>query len=323
MRSCHRTIGTLLIASIALAWGTAPETPPTIFYLESGEEVQAKPSAINGIILVVEAYGRERKLPLSQIVAVKTGGELSNGPFDGPRLREIFGLPAPIVTPAPVRSLHRTDTAGATLSEPSGSGPGTETVPAAAAAGPSGSADSGESHYGPEYIVYGQVVHSSFAFGPPGQFGTPSSTMTKVFTRCVTKDGKENCGQACWIGLLGEDLSSALGEVPEARAIADRIKTTTTIQALSLVATPVFLFSAVSTANGPRDDYGKVHTHIGPAAFICFTLTGVAFANYAGWNIYEGYLARKAIRVYNEKMRIKVSAGPAPDGAAFAAEIRF
>jgi hypothetical protein len=64
-----------------------------------------------------------------------------------------------------------------------------------------------------------------------------------------------------------------------------------------------------------------VHTRIGPASIILFGLTGAAFANYVGWNVYEGYLARKAIRIYNEKIGIKVSA--APGGAFFATDIGF
>lgn len=294
MRLSLRTLSILFIFSIAPSWEAAPEIPPAIFYLASGEEIQAKPSAMNGNILLVVTDNRERKIALSQIVAVKAGGELTNGPFEASRIREILGLPAPSEAPDP----------------PSPSAP-------------SVAADSGESGYGPEYYEYGQTFSPSYLTAMPGQPPRSSGTVTKVFRSCVSKEGLAKCGPPIWIGLFGENLSTALAKVPEAQATAERIKTTTAIQGLALVSLPFFFVPAISLANGPTDEYGKVHTHIGPASIILFALTGTAFANYVGWNIYEGHIARKAIRIYDEKMGIKLSAGPTPSGGAFAAEIGF
>ena len=136
--------------------------------------------------------------------------------------------------------------------------------------------------------------------------------MTTHFSRCATS-AAESCGPDSWIGFTGEELQAAVAPVPEAKAIADRIKITTLVQALSLVATPIFLFSAVTMANGPTDQYGRVTTHVGPVATTLFVLTGVSIANYIGWSIYEKSVARKAIRVYNASLGVDDRGGGSID----------
>jgi hypothetical protein len=255
----------------------------TVVHLENGNDQSGDITGVDANSIELTDSGKARKIPIRFMAGLDTNGTLVNGPFDAASLRALAGLPAEDPIPAP---------AGAPIAQ-------TESE-----------------RQKPPYLRYGVVIHQGMmtyipGSGPGGVGGMwtgGGGSMTTQFSRCPLPD-LESCGPGSWIGFTGEDLQAAVAPVPEARAIADRIKITTLVQAVSLVATPIFLFSAVSAANGPRDEYGRVSSHVGPGAMTLFVLTGASFANYIGWNIYEKSVARKAIRVYNASLGLDDRAG--------------
>ena len=245
----------------------------TILHLENGDEVPGEISRVDANLVEVAKPEGARNIPLRFIVAVDKDGKLINGPFSANALRTLAGIPLDDAgTPA----------AGAT------------TIRA-----------SGRDRETPEYLKYGVTYHPghmTFNPGPPGTGGSWSGgggSMTTHYSICRSMNGEESCGGDNWIGFTGENLQSSVAAVPEAKRVADRIKLSTGIQILAVAAMPVFLFSAISMANGPKDENGHVQTHVGPGAMTLFILTGASFANYVGWSIYEKTVARKAIRFYN------------------------
>lgn len=243
-------------------------------HLENGDEVPGKISRVDGTIVEVAKPEGARNIPLRFIVAVDKDGELINGPFTANELRTLAGIPQ--------------DDAG---------------MPAA---GATMIRASGRDRETPEYLKYGVTYHPghmTFNPGPPGTGGSWSGggggSMTTHFSICRSVNGEESCGGDNWIGFTGENLQSWVAGVPEAKRVADRIKFTTGMQILAAVSVPVFLFSGVGLANGPKDENGHVDTHVGPGAMTLFILTGVSITNYIGWGIYEKTVAKKAIRLYN------------------------
>ncbi len=64
-----------------------------------------------------------------------------------------------------------------------------------------------------------------------------SPAVIKTFTNCYYYEERtESCGQATWIGIVGDELETAVGKIPEAKSVAHGIQFTTAMQAVSLVA---------------------------------------------------------------------------------------
>jgi hypothetical protein len=269
-----------LLPLLALLAGSALSR--TLVHLENGDERAGEITRVDANSIELTDAGKAGRIPIRFIVGLDTNGKLVNGPFDAASLRALAGLPPE--EPAQAAT-------GAAVAQPE---PEREKLP---------------------YLRYGVAIRQGImtyipGSGPAGAGGmwTGGGSVTAHFSRCSTPDSG-SCGPDSWIGFTGEDLQAAVAPVPEAKAIADRIKITTLVQALSLAATPIFLAGAVSLANGPKDEYGRVSTHVGPGAMTLFVLTGASFANYIGWNIYEKSVARKAIRVYNASLGVDDKGG--------------
>lgn len=245
----------------------------TILHLENGDEVPGEISRVDANIVEVAKPEGARNIPLRFIVAVDKDGKLTNGPFSANELRTLAGIP--------------------------------QDDPGTPAAGATAIRASGRDSETPQYLKYGVTYHPGHmtfhpSAGPTGGYWTGGGgSMTTHYSFCNSVNGAEVCAGDNWIGFTGENLQSSVAGVPEAKRVADRIKLTTGVRILSVVAIPVFLFSAISLANGPKDENGHVQTHVGPGAMTLFVLTGASFVNYFGWGIYEKSLAKKAIRLYN------------------------
>lgn len=273
--------------SLALLACFAPAS--TLVYLENGDEILGEIADVNQTTVKIVNPEGSRKVPLRTIVAIQKDSVLTNGPFARQELRALLGM---------------------------------ADAPAVAESGMPGEMGSRLQEEKPdlEYLKYGEVYHAGMPMMfHPGPMGTGTwsgggGRITTHYSRCHVINGKEKCNESNWIGFAGENLMAAVRSVPEAHKEAARIQATTAIQIASLIATPICLFTAVEMANGPKDQFGKVQTHVGPGATTMFVLTGVAFLNYAGWSIYEKQIAKEAIRLYNAKVGFKTALEPRKAG---------
>ena len=262
--------------------------PSETIYLTSGDEFEGNVTRIYDRKIDFVSL-KKHSFPYDLIAAIKVNGVLSNGPFNLIVMGQLFPT---LVEDGGSKNKIDSRTNDSIVEEKQ----------ILAVSGDDLTKEEADKNEHPSmYLKYGTISSFHMNYGPGG--GSTSS-FSKVFSRCYKSDGKSECGEPQWIGFVGEDLAGTVAGVPEAAEKAAKIKTTTAVQVVSLIATPVFLFSFVSLANGPKDENGNVKTHVGPGAITCLVLTGLAFSNYIGWNIYEGFVARKSIEIYNQKIGV-------------------